>query len=158
MVCKELDYDGVPLGRIIQFCEPYWWRIQWLTTILQVPAPMFRSRSRFPWIPVALWPRETNLYMLFHKFMHLFTNLILYTVVHLNCDQLATWYPWSWYCSRATRRTTGKLLVSSRDVSRRRLSAPQVVRLDQTRRHQWSPRTMYACDSCSPFATVGPSI
>ena len=27
--------------------------------------------------------------MLFHKFMHLFTYLILYSVVHLNCDQLA---------------------------------------------------------------------
>ena len=45
-----------------------------------------------------------------------------------------------------------------REVSRRRLSASQVVRPDQTRRHQWSPRTMYGCHSCSPLATVGPSI
>ena len=56
------------MARFRQFCELYWWRIWWITTIFvsshfpfplpfSVPTPAFCScsRSHFPWIPVTHW-------------------------------------------------------------------------------------------------------
>ena len=65
----------------------------------------------------------------------------------------SAWYIVVNYTQSGTPRGGGQLGKFALGLSRRRWSAPQVVRPDQTRRHQWSPRTMYGCHSWSPHRT-----
>ena len=70
-VTTACTYDGILVAKLIQFCEPHWWKTQWITTTFaSFHLPFLQSCScflfpllfHFPWIPVT----------------HFYVNCILY--------------------------------------------------------------------------------
>ena len=109
-----------------------------------------------------------------HGFLKLFLYRYLYMYVYVTharaCVYVSLplrllitsgviWAPYDWLNkSYSCYMAIVIAVINGHGLSHRRLSVLQVVRQDQTRRHQWSSRTMYGCHSCSLLTTVGPPL
>ena len=56
----SLLYDGISLARLLQFCEPHWWRIRWMNNFARscsrVPSPLpllFFLNSSYPYMTIS---------------------------------------------------------------------------------------------------------
>ena len=56
----SLLYDSVSLARLLQFCEPYWWRIKWMNNFASSHSRVlflfpFFLNSSYPWFFIAFY-------------------------------------------------------------------------------------------------------